>query len=137
MASSNNGGDQPLVAPAGGANPPIEPLTEGRDAAAAAPPKETGQADQERVIREAAYSAYERRGKTEGDAVQDWLAAEAEVNARNSSKVAELARKLDATPEQVEEAIRAVGPNASDIELHLKGTRSTTNAERTDATGKE
>ena len=51
MASSNNGGDQPLVAPAGGANPPIEPLTEGRDAAAAAPPKETGQSDQERVIR--------------------------------------------------------------------------------------
>jgi len=137
MASSNNGGDQPLVAPAGGANPPVEPLTEGLDSAAAASPKKTGQADQERVIREAAYAAYERRGKTEGDAVQDWLAAEAEVNARNSSKVGELARKLDATPEQVEEAIRAVGPNASDIELHLKGTRSTTNAERTDATGKE
>lgn len=61
--------------------------------------------------------------------------ASPKIDAKSAADVAQLARKLDATVEQVEEAIRAVGPNASDIELHLKGSRSTTNAERTDATG--
>ncbi|MGZ8259127.1 MAG: DUF3606 domain-containing protein [Caldimonas sp.] len=41
-----------------------------------------------------------------------------------------LADELDATPEQIEEAIAAVGPRAADIEMHLKGSRSTTNADR-------
>jgi len=58
------------------------------------------------------------------------------IDSKSTSDIAELARKLDATHEQVEEAIRAVGSNASDIELHLKGSRSTTNAERTDEAGK-
>ncbi|QRF62574.1 DUF3606 domain-containing protein [Variovorax sp. UC122_21] len=58
------------------------------------------------------------------------------IDSKSASDIAELARKLDATHEQVEEAIRAVGSNASDIELHLKGSRSTTNAERTDEAGK-
>ncbi len=83
MASSKNGGDQPLVAPAGGANPPVDSLTESLDDAAAAAPKETGETDREQAIREAAYAAYERRGKTEGNAEQDWLDAEAEVKARS------------------------------------------------------
>ncbi len=133
--SSNPGGKQPLIAPAGGANPPVEPLTEGLDDAGAQAQDAPADTERQRKVREAAYAAYERRGGTDGSAEQDWLAAEAEVDA-GTAQVAELARKLDATPEQVEEAIRAVGPNASDIELHLKGSRSTTNAERTDATGK-
>ncbi len=54
------------------------------------------------------------------------------IDTKSASDIKELARKLDATHEQVEEAIRAVGSNASDIELHLKGSRSTTNAERVD-----
>lgn len=83
MASSKNGDDQPLVAPAGGANPPVDSLTEGLDDAAATAPKETGETDREQAIREAAYAAYERRGKTEGNAEQDWLDAEAEVKARS------------------------------------------------------
>ncbi len=41
------------------------------------------------------------------------------------------ARKLDASQEQIKEAIEAVGDRASDVEEHLKGSRSTTNAERT------
>jgi hypothetical protein len=53
------------------------------------------------------------------------------VNADDSAAIEALAKKLDATPEQVQEAIGAVGTKASDIELHLKGSRSTTNAERT------
>jgi len=80
MASSKNGDDQTLVAPAGGANPPVDSLTEGLDRAA---PKQTGEGEREQAIREAAYAAYERRGKTEGNPEQDWLDAEAEVNARS------------------------------------------------------
>lgn len=34
--------------------------------------------DREAQIREAAYAAYERRSGAEGDAVQDWLDAEAQ-----------------------------------------------------------
>jgi hypothetical protein len=40
------------------------------------------------------------------------------------------ARKLDATPRQLREAVAAVGDRAADVELHLKGSRSTMNAER-------
>ncbi|MGQ2923468.1 DUF3606 domain-containing protein [Variovorax sp. UC122_21] len=58
------------------------------------------------------------------------------TNPKSASDIDQLARKLDATHGQVEEAIRAVGSNASDIELHLKGSRGTTNAERTDEAGK-
>lgn len=43
----------------------------------------------------------------------------------------EWARKLDATEEQLKEAVQAVGPLASDVEDHLKGSRATTNSERT------
>ena len=43
----------------------------------------------------------------------------------------EWARKLDATEEQLKEAVAAVGPLASDVEDHLKGSRATTNSERT------
>ncbi|HVE52903.1 MAG TPA: DUF3606 domain-containing protein [Ramlibacter sp.] len=40
------------------------------------------------------------------------------------------AKKLDATPEQLREAIAAVGDQAADVEMHLKGARSTTNSDR-------
>lgn len=40
------------------------------------------------------------------------------------------ADEFDATPEQIEEAIAAVGAKQADIEMHLKGTRSTTNSDR-------
>ena len=43
----------------------------------------------------------------------------------------EWARKLDVTEDQLQEAVRAVGSRASDIEDHLKGSRATTNTERT------
>ncbi len=42
----------------------------------------------------------------------------------------EWATKLGVTQEQLKEAIRAVGDRATDVELHLKGSRSTTNTER-------
>ena len=44
--------------------------------------------------------------------------------------VAHWAKKLDATPQQLREAVGAVGDKAADVEMHLKGARSTTNADR-------
>jgi Protein of unknown function (DUF3606) len=41
-------------------------------------------------------------------------------------------KKLDVTAAQLAEAVAAVGTLASDVELHLKGTRSITNADRVD-----
>jgi len=40
------------------------------------------------------------------------------------------ARKFDATPEQLREAVGAVGDHPDDVEMHLKGSRSSTNSER-------
>ena len=48
----------------------------------------------------------------------------------SQDEIRRLADELDATPEQIEEAIAAVGRRRSDIELHLKGARSTTNSDR-------
>jgi ABC-type transporter Mla subunit MlaD len=40
------------------------------------------------------------------------------------------AGKLDATEDQIRDAIRAVGSNAGEVEDYLKGSRATTNSER-------
>jgi len=40
------------------------------------------------------------------------------------------ARKLDATEAQLREAVAAVGNLAADVEMRLKGSHSTTNADR-------
>lgn len=48
----------------------------------------------------------------------------------DAQALAEWAKKLDATPEQLREAVKAVGDRAADVEMHLKGARSTTNADR-------
>ncbi len=42
------------------------------------------------------------------------------------------AHKLDATPQQVKDAVEAVGDRPEDVEVHLKGVRSTTNSHTTD-----
>jgi len=47
----------------------------------------------------------------------------------------EWARKLDVTAAQLREAVAAVGDKAADVEMHLKGSRSTTNADRIDELG--
>ena len=39
-------------------------------------------------------------------------------------------KKLDVTHAQMREAVRAVGDKASDVEMHLKGVRSTTNDDK-------
>ena len=40
------------------------------------------------------------------------------------------AKKFDATPAQIKEAVEAVGDRADRVEMHLKGSRSSTNADR-------
>jgi hypothetical protein len=40
------------------------------------------------------------------------------------------ARRFDASVEQVKDAIQAAGSGAADVEMHLKGTRATSNARR-------
>ena len=40
------------------------------------------------------------------------------------------AQRLDATPDELREAAAAVGDRIADIELHLKGSRASTNSER-------
>jgi Protein of unknown function (DUF3606) len=40
------------------------------------------------------------------------------------------AKKLDTTKMQLQDAVAAVGSMATDVEMHLKGTRSTTNDDR-------
>ena len=52
------------------------------------------------------------------------------INPHSSAEVTQWAKKLDATESQVIDAIAAVGELATDVEMHLKGTRSTTNSER-------
>lgn len=39
-------------------------------------------------------------------------------------------RELDTTEEQLRDAVAQVGDKAADIEMHLKGARSTTNVDR-------
>ena len=45
------------------------------------------------------------------------------------------ARKLDTTKMQLHDAVAAVGNKATDIEMYLKGSRSTTNDDRIDELG--
>ncbi len=52
------------------------------------------------------------------------------IDVDDEQAVARWAQQLDATPEQLREAVRAVGDKAADVELHLKGARSSSNAER-------
>lgn len=52
------------------------------------------------------------------------------INLQDEGSIREWAKKLDATPEQLKEAVGAVGDLASDVEAHLKGSRSSVNSER-------
>jgi hypothetical protein len=45
-------------------------------------------------------------------------------------EIQRLADELDASPEQIRDAIAAVGPRQADIEMHLKGSRSTSNSDQ-------
>ena len=52
------------------------------------------------------------------------------IDLADEAALREWARKLDATPEQLREAVGAVGDHPDDVEMHLKGSRSSSNSER-------
>ncbi|MEP7085525.1 MAG: DUF3606 domain-containing protein [Betaproteobacteria bacterium] len=52
------------------------------------------------------------------------------INVHEDHALRDWAKKFDATPEQIREAVEAVGDQAADVEMHLKGTHATTNAEQ-------
>lgn len=52
------------------------------------------------------------------------------INIDNTAAADEWAKKLNVSHDQLREAVAAVGDKASDIEMHLKGSRSTTNSDR-------
>ena len=55
--------------------------------------------------------------------------------APGEDEIRRLAEEFDASPEQIREAIDAVGPRPADIEMHLKGSRSTSNSDRVQDAG--
>lgn len=57
--------------------------------------------------------------------------ADQRIDVQRDADLQQWAKKLDASEAQIKEAVQAVGDRASDLEEHLKGSRSTTNAERT------
>ncbi len=66
----------------------------------------------------------------------DSTAASADrITASDPKSVAHWAKKLDVSEQQIQDAVAAAGDKASDVELHLKGTRSTTNDDRIEQAG--
>jgi hypothetical protein len=52
------------------------------------------------------------------------------INIHQDYELRDWAKKFDATPEQIKEAVQAVGDRADKVEMHLKGSRSSTNSDR-------
>ena len=53
-----------------------------------------------------------------------------QIDVHDERALQEWATKLDATPEEIRDAVQAVGDQAADVEMHLKGSHATTNAEQ-------
>lgn len=52
------------------------------------------------------------------------------IDLNDKARCEQWVRKLNITHEQLREAVGAVGDNASDVEMHLKGSRATTNEDK-------
>ena len=52
------------------------------------------------------------------------------IDINDKAASAAWAKKLDATDELLREAVDKVGDKAADVEMHLKGSRSSTNSDR-------
>jgi hypothetical protein len=51
------------------------------------------------------------------------------IDTNDAAQVARWTRELDVTDEQLSQAVAKVGDKAADVELYLKGSRSSTNAD--------
>ncbi len=56
--------------------------------------------------------------------------ANTRINLNDASQLATWAKKLDATSEQIRDAVKSVGDKPADVEMYLKGSRSATNSEQ-------
>ena len=57
------------------------------------------------------------------------------INMNDPVACAHWAKKLDTTQQQLRDAVDSVGDKAADVEMHLKGSHSTTNADRIEELG--
>lgn len=57
------------------------------------------------------------------------------IDLASDASMAEWSKKLSVTEDQLKEAVSKVGDRATDVEMHLKGSRSTTNKERVKEVG--
>lgn len=57
------------------------------------------------------------------------------IHLEDAASLARWEKELDTTEEQLRDAIAKVGDKAADVEMHLKGARSTTNADRMEQAG--
>ncbi len=62
-------------------------------------------------------------------------AAPDRIAVSDPKSVAHWAQKLSVSEQQIQDAVAAAGDKASDVEMHLKGTRSTTNDDRIEQAG--
>ncbi len=51
------------------------------------------------------------------------------INVNEQYELHDWAKTFDATTDQIRDAVKAVGDKAADVEMHLKGTHATTNAD--------
>ena len=52
------------------------------------------------------------------------------INVSQAHELRDWAQKFDVSQQQIKEAVQAVGDRADDVELHLKGSRTTETSER-------
>ena len=57
------------------------------------------------------------------------------IDVNDTQALSQWAKKLDVTESQLQEAVAEVGDQAADVEMHLKGSRSSTNSDRMDELG--
>lgn len=60
------------------------------------------------------------------------------IDLNDKARCEQWVRELNITHQQLREAVAAVGDNASDVEMHLKGSRATTTDDKVEtALGRE
>lgn len=52
------------------------------------------------------------------------------INVHQDYELRDWAKKFDVSQQQIKEAVQAVGDRAADVEAHLKGVRSSSNADK-------
>ncbi|HEX6362282.1 MAG TPA: DUF3606 domain-containing protein [Albitalea sp.] len=59
------------------------------------------------------------------------------IDVNEERAVRDWAKKFDASPQQIKEAVQAVGDRADKVEMYLKGSRATVNSDRVSREGRE